>query len=410
MTSRRLLLVALVVAGALWSAPGLILLGLLAGLADGLSTLWSRHGLDRLTYERRIARPHAVWGDRVEVALTVRNAKVLPIPWFRVDDFATEELTVVDAPLVPSERPGFGILRSTWTLAPYERATRRVHVDADRRGVFELGPSRLSVADVFGRDAATRQEMARATLVVRPRSVGVRAPSAWRASAGTLRSRSLAVTEDPTLFAGVRPFQRGDPRRRIHERASARARRPLSRRYDPSTARTAVIAVDIQTHDGPSWLLAYDEELLESLIVTAASLARDLLASGASVGVAVNGWSRSTSRTAHVPPRAGLSHLATIEDLLARISQTPSIAFESLLGGLPARLPSGSRLIVLTSRDPAHVAATSRRLAAGGHELRFVTMGQRAGAHRRHATSLGFAASVARLVPDWRTSSVLEIG
>jgi len=408
-TPRRLLLLGLVIGGAALSAPGLVLLGLLAALADALATLWTRRGMNRLTYERTILQPRAVWGDTVEVDLTVRNAKLLPIPWFRVDDFATHDMIVADAPLIPSDRPGLGILRSTWTMGPFERATRRVHVVADRRGMFEFGPTRLSIADVFGRDARSVDVGGRESLLVRPRSVPVEAPHAWRASSGTLRSKALSVSEDPSLFAGVRPFQRGDPRRRIHQRATARTGVPLSKRFDPSTPRNAVIAIDLQTHDGPGWLLAYDEEVLESIVVATASVARDLLVSGAAVGVAANGWSRSMSRTAFLAPRPGLHQLAVIGDLLARLSQTSSTGFDRLLAGLPARLPSGSILVLVTARDPASIVPTVRRMGAAGHEIRFVAVGPEARAHAHRASSAGFVAAEARLGSGWRTSRVLEL-
>jgi len=137
---------------------------------------WTRHGLDRLTYERTITRHHAVWGDTVEVGLTARNAKALPIPWFRVDDFATEELTVADALSFRATVRALPSSGRTWTMGPFERATRRVHVVADRRGVFQLGPTRLSIADVFGRDARSVERKEEESLLVRPRSVPVEAP------------------------------------------------------------------------------------------------------------------------------------------------------------------------------------------------------------------------------------------
>lgn len=409
MTPRRLLLGSVAIVGVAAGSPGLVLLALLAAMADGLSTLWSRHGLDRLGYERELAHTHTVVGDEVEVSLTARNAKLLPVPWFRVDDHATEELEIPDAPLVPSDRPGLGILRSTWTLAPYERATRRVHVRSGRRGVFEFGPVRRSVADVFGRDAASEESPVPGRLVVRPRSVTVRAPAGWHAASGALRSRTMALHEDPALIAGVRPFQRGDPLRRIHQRASARTGRTLSRRFDPSTPRTAILVLDIQTHDGPSWLLAYDEDLLESLVVVAASLARDLLVAGASVGLVANAWSRTPSRTAWIAPRSGLGHLTALADMLARLSQTPSIPIDAVLAGLPARLASASRVTLVTGRDPATLVGTCRRIGAAGHDVRVVAVGPHAAAHRRRATRAGLAASMARLAPDWRTSRALEL-
>ena len=408
MTPRRSFLLGLIVIGAVASGPGLILLGVLALLADALSTLWSTRGLDRTSYERRIDHERAVWGDAVPMELTARNAKALPLPWFRVDDYASEELTVRERPLIPSDRPGRGILRTTWTMGPFQRATRLVHLVADRRGVFDLGPVRLSVADVFGRDAAMVEHPARGTFLVRPRSVPVRAAEGWREPQGTRRARSHALIEDPTLYAGVRPYQRGDSPRRLHHRATARSTRPLSKRFDPSTVRTIVVVLDVQTQDGPSWLLVYDEDLLESLVVATASLCRQFLAAGAAVGLAANGWSRSLARTIFVAPQPGPRHLTAVSDSLARLSLTASTTFAHLLATLPMRVTPGALLVLVSSQDPANVAVPARRLAAAGYELRLVCIGPRADEWRSRAVRLGITASIGRLEPDWRTSTVLE--
>jgi uncharacterized protein (DUF58 family) len=378
-------------------------------LADGLSTLWSHRGLDRTSYERRMDHERAVWGDEVPMTLTARNAKALPLPWFRVDDLVTEGLTVRDRPLIPSDLPGRSILRTTWTMRPFERATRWVHLVADRRGVFDFGPVRLSVADLFGRDAATEERATDGTLLVRPRSVPVRALGGWREPLGTRRARSAALFEDPSLFAGVRPYQQGDSPRRIHHRATARSVRPLSKRFDPSTVRTIVVALDVQTNDGPTWLLAYDEDLLESLVVSAVSLCRRFLESGAAVGLAANGWSRSLSRTAFVPPRSGLRHLTAVSDCLARLSPTASVPIGHLLATLPVRVAPGTMVVLVSSRDPVLIAPEARRLAVVGYELRLVTLGSRADEWRRRASRIGVPARIGRLDPDWRTGASLEL-
>ena len=112
MTGRRVIALALVVGGALVGAAGVALIGVLALLVDWLATLWTRHGLDHLTCERTLERDRAVWGDLVEVRLDVRNAKLLPIPWLEVEDFATDTLTIVDRPLESSDRPGLGVVRT----------------------------------------------------------------------------------------------------------------------------------------------------------------------------------------------------------------------------------------------------------------------------------------------------------
>jgi uncharacterized protein (DUF58 family) len=183
----------------------------------------------------------------------------------------------------------------------------------------------------------------------------------------------------------------------------------VSKRFEPSTARQALIAVDVQTGEGPHWLLSYDEELLESLIVAAASLARRLLADGAACGIAVNGWTYSLAQTGFVPPRAGHEQLTRILDLLARTSPTASVPFGFLLAHLPTRIPSGTIVFALSGRDPSTALRALRRLGSSGFEARYVALGPAATAHVRQARRSGIDAIAGRLEPDWRTADVLAL-
>ncbi|MFI5254019.1 MAG: DUF58 domain-containing protein [Candidatus Limnocylindrales bacterium] len=408
MSRSALVAVGLIVAGALARAPGLILLAVLLLATAWLSTLWSRHGLDRVRYERQLANDRAVWGDSVDLAVTVRNEKLLPLAWLQADDYATAGMAIREHPLSPSDRPGFGILRNVWTLAPFEEVRRRVHIEALHRGRYEFTSVRVSVADLFGRGVATRDEARPATLLIRPRTVAVRSSVGDVVSQGTRPTR-LGLVEDPSLFAGVRPFQAGDPRRRVHERATARVGRPVSKRFEPSTARQVVVALDVQTHDGPAWLLEYDDDLVESLAVAAASLARRLLADGAACGLAVNGRTYSLAQTGFVPARAGRDQLTRIADMLARTSSVASVPFGQLLSGLPGRLESGARVISLSGRDPTSFVAGLRRLRWSGFDVRHIALGPAAMAHAAALRRLGIDASHGRLDPDWRTSDAFTI-
>lgn len=408
MSPARFVAVGLLLAGVLAAAPGLLLLGGLTLATAWLSSLWSRRGLDHVTYERRLATNRAVWGDSVELEVVIRNDKLLPLAWLQADDFLTNDLFIRERPLIPSDRPGYGILRNVWTLAPFEQVRRRIHLEAIHRGLYFFESVRLSVADLFGMDVAAAEEVRRATFLVRPRTVPVRSAAGAVVPLGSRRAL-WRLGEDPTLFAGIRPFQRGDPRRRIHERASARLGRPVSRRFEPSTARQIVVALDVQTHDGATWLLAYDEDLMETLAVAAASLARRLLADGAACGLAVNGWTYSPAVTGFVPPRAGLDQLTRIADLLGRTSSFASVPFTRLLAELTLRLASGTLVLALSSRDPIAFVPALRRLHASGFEVRLVTLGPRAQAYAALARRAGIDAIAGRLEPDWRRSDAFVL-
>lgn len=399
----------LLVALGVWSgATGLVVVGFLVVATGALRSLWSRHGTVGLEYRRELGSDRAVWGDRVPVTLVVENRKLLPLAWLRADDFVSEELVVDPLPTVPTERPGIASLRTTWSLAPYEEVRRHVTIVAERRGRYRFESVALTVADLFGRSTTTVELPLPAILVVRPRTVPVQVRGPAALPFGPRRIRH-GLVEDPALFAGVRPFQRGDPRRRVHERATARLGRPVSKRYEPSAVRDVVVALDVQTLPGPVWLLQWDEELVERLAVAAGSLARRILEDGAACGLAVNAWTYQPDRIGFVPPRAGPGQLARILDLLGRMSSVPSIPYGRMLGTLVRRVPAGALVVTMSGRDVGEAAPVFRRLRAAGFELLHVALGSEAAAHAARARRLGVAARVAELAPDWRTCDVVEL-
>lgn len=403
------LVVAVLLVLGLWSgATGLVFVGLVVGVTAWLRTVWSRRGPIGLTYHRELGSERVVWGDRVPLTLVVENRKLLPLAWLTTDDFVSDDLVVDGAPVVPTERPGIASLRTTWSLAPYEEVRRHLEIVAERRGRFRFESVALTVADLFGRSAATVEEPLPATLIVRPRTVPVQVvgPAALPFGPRPIRR---GLVEDPALFAGVRPFQPGDPRRRVHERAMARLGRPVSKRFEPSAVRDVVVALDVQTLPGPVWLLQWDEELVEALAVAAGSLARRVLDDGAACGLAVNAWTYQPDRIGFVPPRAGPGQLARILDLLGRMTPVPSMPYPRMLGMIARRVPAGSLVLGLTSRDPVELVPTLRRLRSSGFEVLLVALGPEAASHAAAARRHGLPVRLASLGSGWRTCHALEL-
>jgi uncharacterized protein (DUF58 family) len=397
------------VALGLWSgATGLVVVGLLVVTTGALRSLWSQRGTVALSYRRELGAERAVWGDRIPLTLTVANAKLLPLAWLRVDDYVSDELVVEPLSTTPTERPGIASLRTTWSLAPYEEVRRHATIVAERRGRFRFESVALTVADLFGRSATTVEQPLPATLIVRPRTVPVQVLGPAALPFGPRRIRQ-GLVEDPALFAGVRPFQRGDPRRRVHERATARLGRPVSKRFEPSAVRDVVIALDIQTLPGPIWRLQWDDDLVEGLAVAAGSLARRILDDGSACGLAVNAWTYQPDRIGFVAPRAGPGQLARLLDLLGRMSPVPSIPAGRMLGAVARRIPAGSLVVTMSGRDPSELGPALRRLRASGFELLHVAVGREATAHAATARRLGVPVRVAGLAPDWRRCDVLEL-
>jgi uncharacterized protein (DUF58 family) len=207
----------------------------------------------------------------------------------------------------------------------------------------------------------------------------------------------------------VRPFQLGDPLRRIHWRATARTTTLVSKRYEPSRSPEVVVAIDVQTHDGPFWLLSYDVETVEQLAVAAMSVARTSVLAGASVGLAVAAFSGTPQRSMWIASRAGTAQVSAIADALARMSPYASAPFGNLLAGLPQRVRPGATIVTIAGRLPSSYLATMQRLSRHGYALRHLAIGPDATEAMRLVRGIGVAADRASLEPDWETADVLAI-
>ncbi len=398
----------LIAIGAVLGAGGIVLVGVVTILVAALRRLWTRFGLRSLTYERRLGATRTVVGDEIPLELTVRNRKLLPVPWLAVDDLVSDPAVVEDRDLQPADVPGFGYLRTTWTLGWFERATRHLRIVADRRGVYEFRSVRLQVADLFANNLVAEERPAPARYWVIPRSVPVRSGITTSLLPGSARARR-GLFEDPAQFAGVRPYLPGDPARRVHWRASARLGRPVSRRYDPGQERELVIALDAQTIPGPFWRMQYDDDLVEGICMAAMSLARRAINDGIACGLAANGYSLGGRRVVHLAPSASAGQAARIADELAAISRWPSMPFGSLLGQVARRVRPATIILAVSAQEPTEFLPTLRRLSGSGHPVRLMALGPAADRAVSSARMLGLAAAVVHLEPDWRTADALDL-
>ena len=407
MTPQALGALGLVLIGTALDVPIVLVLGIVTLLLETIRGIWARYGLRNVTYRRRLAADRTTWGEEIPLTIEVWNRKRLPLAWLRADDEASHGVVVRERRLVEGER-GEGVLRNLWTLAPFERVFRHYHVGAERRGVFTIGPADLAVGDLVARRAATEPRPGIHTFLVRPRTVaapGLERPERW---GGTERVRT-GLTEDPSRFAGLRPYAPGDPLRRIHARASARLGQPVTKRLEPSRDREVLIALDVQTEHGPTWEIAYDDDAVEDLYVIAASVARTLAAERAAFGMAAAGYTGAEARFAHIPVSSSMGQLGRVLDLIARLSSHASAPFERLLVFVGRTARPGTTIIVLTARDPAPFAAVIKRIERSGCPVVVLACGRGAAADAARARSIGLKVRSARLDGPWRTADELLV-
>ena len=245
-------------------------------------------------------------------------------------------------------------------------------------------------------------------LIVAPRSLPVRQPD-QRSRWSPVARPANGFPEDPALVAGVRAYQPGDPPRRIHWKATARAGSPVSKRYEASRQREVMVVLDIQTEPGRTHGGRHDPDLVEAglrhgrLAPAGRPCQRGALRSGR------GGVLASSQRARPIPPGTGIAQLLALMDALGRVSPWASGPFESLLGGLGRWLPQPTDLVVITSRAATPYVPVMRRLRALGFGVRVVAVGPIAHASSTTVRGAGFRVSTADLTPDWRTAGALAL-
>lgn len=223
--------------------------------------------IGRAPYRMTLVLPHrrAVVGESARGAVSVQNAgprrilgSVLEVP---VGDGVVELA-------LPSLRKGAA-------------QSEDVAIPTLRRGVIPVGPVRTVRADPLGLVRREIEWTERLELVVHPRTVSV--PST---STGLIRDLEGTPTRDLTAsdvaFHALREYQRGDDRRYIHWRSTAKTGTYMVRQFEQTRRSHLVVALSLATHDFAS------EAEFELAVSVAGSLGVRAIRDGRTVSVVVS--------------------------------------------------------------------------------------------------------------------------
>jgi uncharacterized protein (DUF58 family) len=293
-----------------------------------------------LSVERRLPRAVCA-GDLLVVHLAITNTRRRVGSWSLV-------LEEPICRLAGGQTSRDGLVGAANVLFPYVPARQTCKGDYQarltQRGRYRLGPLRLSTFFPFGLFRYSMHFGSSAVLTVLPR-LG-RLTQSWSA----LRHESFAGNERrehrPGIdgdFYGLRPWQRGDSRRWIDWRSSARTGGLMVRQFEQPHSRDAAIVLDLCQPESPA---TADAESVELAVSFAATLAAELCRKGSSdVFLAV----------ADPEPRVmgGPGSAALLQDMMERLALVdaqPRDQLCELLQLAAGQIDSGTEIILVTAR------------------------------------------------------------
>ncbi|GIW08132.1 MAG: hypothetical protein KatS3mg060_2937 [Dehalococcoidia bacterium] len=362
----------LVFAVALRLFPLALLLALLL-VSSGLARLWITRALDRVEYRRHFSQQRAFFGETIELAVEAVNRKILPLPWLEVDDETPLPLPIGDEPLFPSARPRRVLLSNTYSLGPYERVTRRYRLQCRARGYWAFGPATLRSGDVFGFGQREREAPELDYLLIYPKTVPVEQlglPA--KQPFGDYRARQR-LFEDPTRLRAVRPFEPGDPLKRVHWKATARTGQIQVKQFDATSTLDLYVVLNLATFDH-SWQ-GTRPDLLETAISVAASAASHALGEGFPVGLLANGMTHGSDRPLKIAPGRGNDQLMRLLESLAKLSAFVTLSLDDLLRQERRALPWSATIVCVTAVAAEPLLAVLTALQRAGHPVVLILIG-----------------------------------
>ena len=326
-------------------------LAYLTAFALPLLYFWTRAMSDSLDVEVQRTTQRVTQGQPIEGRITVRSRSILPKMWLEVED--------------PSSVPGHNAKR-VLTLGARGVASWDYRTRTRVRGLYTLGPVRVTASDPFGFFHFTRTFGDTTTLLVYPNAPDLPnfyIPPANLPGEGRIRRRTHNVTPN---VAGVRPYEPGDSFNRVHWPATAHRGQPMVKIFelDPASDIWIVLDLERKPHVGE------DEEGTEEMAVSvAASIGRYFLNAHRSVGMISFGDDLRVNE-----PDRGQNHNTRLLESLALARARGDVPLMNLLIEESRRFGRHTTVVVITPSAVQDWALTLMSLQGRGVKVAAVLL------------------------------------
>lgn len=306
--------------------------------------VFDRFAFKNLEYKCEFSVPEAYEGDEILLVETIRNRKLLPLPWLKVDIHSSRWLDFAGTCSVVTQDDRR--VTSSFLLKGYQRTTRRWKLKCVKRGVFETENVTLISGDLLNMGNNSIPHRVDARLVVYPEILKL---EELLVPVNLMQGETVVrrwIVDDPFIVAGVREYQPTDPSGRIHWSATAKEGRLMVKKNEFTSQMSATIILNMQ-----STMYEYnsvmDRDAAEFGIKVAATLLDRALAEGSPVRLCTNGCTVDEAGMAiNSEEAAGREHVEGLLRTLACLALKSVKDIETLLEELKGGIERSSIILV----------------------------------------------------------------
>jgi uncharacterized protein (DUF58 family) len=343
------LLSASLAAASIWGDPLFYRISYALGLMIGISSIWvwlNRKSID-IIRKNRFHRLEL--GQVFEEQFEVTNHSILPDMWVVIED--------------ESNLPGLHGSRAISWLGGKKRLLYFSENMLNKMGNYRLGPTKITVGDIFGLFTYQRTIEESGHLLVLPHIVRLRSfpsPTGMLSGGRPVRQRTSEVSP---YAAGVRDYVPGDALNRIHWPSTFRHNQMMVKEFerDPQADVWLIVDADrtVQAESKEDktglerdwiWYLSHQLDFklypstLEYASTCAASVANYYIEQGMAVGLC-----SQERQLIHIPPERGERQLVKILENIALLEGIGNVPVYTLLESEIPFIRSGSILVMITS-------------------------------------------------------------
>ena len=311
-----------------------------------IAKFWNHHIFTRINIKRDVSRKRAVIGEKLYYQFEIENKKLLPVLGIEVKDKFTDGIKFVNKKF-SKEVPGsnFNVFRDLFSLKWYEKVKRTYDIIPQKRGYYRFGEGNIFYSGVFGLYKNQLNDKNFSELIVYPKIIQADKLQVDLKHLFGSRPSEGWLYKDPLNSVGVKPYQSTDNMKKINWKASARHNKMESNVYKPSYDKE--IHIFLSTLTTESWWQGIDRNLLELLIIYAASLANYSFNKGYQVGLYSDGRTKRSSSFLTLKPAKGSVHKEKLLSNLAMLQVADKMKFPNILYKKKKEIKSGSTIIVI---------------------------------------------------------------
>jgi len=368
----QLTLLILFFVGYLLQYPILVLTGVFFLVFRYGAHWYSRRALRGVEYRRDFSQRRTFPGEETVMTIQVANRKRLPLSWLAAVDHWADELAFLAPASQPLPSRRADLITLLFSLRGHEQAGRRYRIVPQRRGIYPFGPVALSAGDPFGVFTNQARIKRRDWLVVYPRVVPLEELELpYQAPFGDV-SAPQSIFQDPVRTVGVRDYRPSDSFRHVHWKASARRQNLQVRVFEPTTAYTLILVLNVATF-ARHWE-GTRPEILERLVSATASIASYAADRRWMVGLTANGAKPNADQPIRVPPGRGPDQLSSVLEALSGVTSYTTSSFERFLLRESSRMAWGATLVVVTAVVTDEIRISLNRLRGAGRRLVLIAL------------------------------------